>query len=48
MAAKLYTSEKWLRMAYLRQRKSVEEIAKICGTSQVTVYRYIEKFRLKR
>lgn len=44
----LYTSEKWLRLMYLRQRKTPEEIAKICGVSHMTIYRYIDKFQLKR
>lgn len=46
--SKLYTSERWMRLQYLRLRKSPEEIAKICGVSHMTIYRYIEKFKLKR
>jgi DNA-binding MurR/RpiR family transcriptional regulator len=45
---KLYTSEKWLRHQYLRQRKSPEEIAEMCGVSHMTIYRAINKFGLKR
>lgn len=45
---KPYTSEKWMRFQYLRLRKSPEEIAKYCGVSHMTIYRYIEKFNLKR
>lgn len=45
---KLYESEKWLRMMYLRQKKSPEEIAKMCGVSHMTIYRAINKFGLKR
>lgn len=48
MANKLYESEKWMRMMYLRQRKSPEEIAKLCGVSHMTIYRAIHKFKLKR
>lgn len=48
MGNKLYESEKWLRMMYLRQRKSPEEIAKMCGVSHMTIYRAINKFKLKR
>lgn len=46
--SKLYTSEKWLRMQYLIKKKSPEQIAKECGTSHMTIYRYINKFKLKR
>lgn len=46
--SKLYESERWLRLRYLRQRKSPQEIANECGVSQMTIYRYIEKFKLKR
>lgn len=45
---KLYTSEKWLRHQYLRLRKSPEEIASMCGVSHMTIYRAINKFKLKR
>lgn len=48
MAAKLYESEKWLRMMYLRQRKTPEEIAKVCGVSHMTIYRWINHYKLKR
>lgn len=46
--SKLYESEKWLRLQYLRNKKSPEEIAKECGVSHMTVYRWINKFGLKR
>lgn len=45
---KLYESEKWLRYQYLRQRKSPEEIAAMCGVSHMTIYRWINKYKLKR
>lgn len=48
MANKNYMSEKWLRLQYLRKKKSPEAIAKECGVDQRTVYRYITKFNLKR
>lgn len=48
MPAKLYTSEKWMRLQYLRLRKSPEEIAQTCGVTPMTIYRYIDKFKLKR
>lgn len=46
--SKVYESEKWLRLQYLRLRKSPEEIAAICGVSHMTIYRAINKFKLKR
>lgn len=48
MSSKPYESEKWLRLKYLRQRKTPQEIATECGVSPMTIYRYIEKFGLKR
>jgi DNA-directed RNA polymerase specialized sigma subunit len=45
---KLYESEKWLRYQYLRLRKSPEDIAKVCGVAPMTIYRYINKYKLKR
>lgn len=48
MPSKLYESERWLRMQYLRQRKTPEEIAKICGVSHMTIYRWIRHYNLKR
>lgn len=48
MPSKAYQSERWLRLQYLRLRKSPQEIADQCEVSLMTVYRYIEKFKLKR
>lgn len=48
MSSKAYESEKWMRLMYLRKRKSPEEIAEICGVSHMTIYRAINKFKLKR
>lgn len=48
MVSKPYESEKWMRLQYLRFRKSPEEIAKMCGVTPMTVYRYIKKFGLRR
>lgn len=46
--SKPYTSEKWLRLQYLRNKKSPEEIAEMCGVSHMTIYRWLNKFKLKR
>lgn len=48
MAAKLYTSEAWLRKRYVMDKKSPEEIAKECGSSVETIYVYLAKFGLRK
>jgi hypothetical protein len=48
MAAKLYTSETWLRKRYLLDKKSPEDIAKECGASVETIYVYLAKFGLRK
>jgi len=48
MAAKLYTSEAWLRKRYLMDKKSPQEIAKECGASVETIYVYLAKFGLRK
>ena len=48
MAAKLYTSESYMRKRYVMDRKTPEEIAKECGCSVETVYVYLAKFGLRK
>lgn len=48
MAAKLYTSQLWLRKRYLIDKRTPEEIAKECGTSVETIYVYLAKFGLRK
>ena len=48
MAAKLYTSEIFMRKRYLVDKKSPEEIAKECGSSVETIYVYLAKFGLRK
>jgi hypothetical protein len=48
MAAKLYTSETWLRKRFLMDKKTPEEIAKECGCSLETIYVYLAKFGLRK
>jgi hypothetical protein len=48
MAAKLYTSENWLRKRFHLDRKTPEEIAKECGVSVETIYVYLAKFKLRK
>ena len=48
MAAKLYTSEIFMRKRYLMDKKTPEEIAKECGCSLETIYVYLAKFGLSK
>jgi len=48
MAAKLYTSEVYMRKRYLMDKKTPEEIAKECGASVETIYVYLAKFELRK
>jgi hypothetical protein len=48
MAAKLYTSEIWLKKRYHMDKKTPEQIAKECGTSVETIYVYLAKFGLRK
>ena len=48
MAAKLYTSEAWLRKRFVMDKKSPQDIANECGTSVETIYVYLAKFGLRK
>jgi len=48
MAAKLYTSETFMRKRYLIDKKTPEDIAKECGCSLETIYVYLAKFGLRK
>ncbi len=48
MAAKLYTSEAFMRKRYLIDKKTPEDIAKECGCTVETVYVYLAKFGLRK
>jgi hypothetical protein len=48
MAAKLYTSEAYMRKRYLMDKKTPEDIAKECGASVETIYVYLAKFGLRK
>ena len=48
MGAKLYTSEAFMRKRYLVDKKTPEEIAKECGSSDETIYVYLAKFGLRK
>lgn len=40
---KLYKSKSWLYRRYVVQRKTMEEIAKECGVSTMTIYRSLKE-----
>lgn len=42
----LYKSEVWLRDKY--RTKKAAEIAKLCGVTEMTITRYLEKFGILR
>ena len=46
--AKLYENKAYLTKRYLAEKKSLEDIAKECGVSHQTIYRYLTKFGLIR
>lgn len=48
MAAKLYTSETYMRKRYLMDKKTPQEIANECGASVETIYVYLAKFGLRK
>jgi hypothetical protein len=48
MAAKLYTSEVWLKKRFVIDKKSPQEIAKECEASVETIYVYLAKFGLRK
>jgi DNA-directed RNA polymerase specialized sigma subunit len=45
---KLYQSEPWLRRKYVNEKKTAKEIAEMCGVTEMTVFRHLEKFGLIR
>jgi len=43
-----YKSKKWLTRKYITERLTETKIAEICGTTQVTINKWLRKFNLKR
>lgn len=46
--SRLYQSEAWLRRMYLVERLSTTQIAERCGATEMTIYRYLNRFGIKR
>ena len=44
--SKLYQSESWLREKY--RTMTAAQIATLCGVTEMTITRYLEKFNIKR
>lgn len=45
---KLYQNQVWLKRKYVDERKTAKEIADLCGVSEMTIVRYLDKFGLIR
>lgn len=45
---KLYQSEAWLKRQVYHNKKKPEQIAEECGAALMTIYRYFDKFGIKR
>lgn len=44
---KLYQNREWMRRRYQAERKTAAEIAKECGTTEMTIDRWLAKHGLK-
>lgn len=45
---KLYQNQAWIKRKYVDERKTAKEIAEMCGVSEMTIARYLDKFGLIR
>lgn len=43
-----YKNSDWLREEYLKQRKSLNEIARSCGVSRPTILKFMRKYEIQR
>lgn len=44
---KLYQSKSWLTLQHYTKKKSVDEIAAMCGVSHMTIRRAMENFKMR-
>lgn len=47
MAPKLYDSKAWLMRKHHTEGKSIDEIAKLCGATSMTIRRKFKQFGIK-
>lgn len=45
---KFYQSPTWLKRKYVDEGKTAKEIAEMCGVTEMTIVRYLDKFGLIR
>lgn len=45
---KLYQSKKWMTKKYVYERLTETQIAELCGTTQATINRWLEKHEIKK
>lgn len=48
MKKEFYKSEAWLRKRYVMDKKTVDEIAKECNVTSMTIFNWLKKFGLVR
>lgn len=48
MTTKLYVSYAWMKKKYVDERLTEQEIAKLAGTTQATINRWLVKHELKK
>lgn len=45
---KLYTNLRWMKLKYITERKTEQEIAEICGVDQATINRWLKKHKIHK
>jgi DeoR/GlpR family transcriptional regulator of sugar metabolism len=48
MPVKKYLSKEWLYKRYVAERKSIDDIAKECNVSKMTIYRQLSIFKITK
>lgn len=44
----LYKSEAWMKKKFVKEKKTPEEIAELCRTSHMTIYRWLKFWGLMK